>query len=73
MTEHARQQPLCFDPVIDTDEWRRAQMDRLMASAREYEAEHGPFDPEKVAAARTKYSAQFAELDAKFAEAERDA
>jgi hypothetical protein len=49
MEQPAHSRALSFDPVIDTPEWRRAQRERLLASVKELEAEHGPVDPEILA------------------------
>lgn len=76
MAPHARKQPLSFDPVIDTVEWRRAQMDRIVVRAREFAAEQEPLSAAESATLDAKMDAMFVQLDeieAKFAEAEVDA
>ena len=73
MAPHAHTQPLSFDPVIDTEEWRLAQMARLDAFAAEIRKEHGPLDPEESAARKTKWDQQLEAVEAKFDKAERDA
>jgi hypothetical protein len=54
MEQPARSYESSFDPRIDTSEWRSAQRARLMAFARELEAEHGPPDPQLVAEVQAK-------------------
>ena len=68
MTEPAKQQPLCFDPVIDTSEFRRAQGVRMRAFVDEYVAENGPLDPKRLAV----IDAQLDVIDAQLAEAEHE-
>ena len=73
MAPHAHKQSLSFDPVIDTDEWRRAQAAHLDAVAAKIRAEHGALPDDEAAALAAKWDKQLAAIEAKFAEAEREA
>ena len=72
MAPHAHKQPLSFDPVIDTSEWRRAQMQRMVEGARRLEAEAGPVSAEEAQAAQARVDAMFERLDAIEAQFARD-
>lgn len=59
MEQSSRNLESSFDPRVDTPEWRRAQRERLLAFAKELQAEHGPVDPEL----RAEICAKLASLD----------
>lgn len=70
MEPHARKLEIDL-PVHPADDpaVRAGQQRHIAQFLKDYEAEHGPFDPKRLAAV----DAQLDEIDAKLAEAERDA
>lgn len=52
MEPHARKHELSFDPRVDDPAWREAQRQRIAEHVQEWEAEHGPVDPQELAKIR---------------------
>lgn len=62
MAPHAHKQPLSFDPVIDTPEYRQLMRAHYRKVVDEYVAEHGPLDQAKISEIQAKLEADDAKL-----------